>query len=72
MTNTVTVFSLRQAIMCQGDMALYRYEWISGNPYPHPYASMDHICVDWEVLQSWAAERSFQLGDGLLVAPDAA
>jgi len=54
-------YSLRQAIMCQGDMSLYSYKWLPGKKNPYPVAGMEHVCVDWDKLQAWAEERYFDV-----------
>lgn len=56
--------------MCQGDMSLYRFEWLPGKKEPHPFASMDHVCVNWDSVQDWATKRSFSLEAGLFTPPD--
>ncbi|KAH8890658.1 hypothetical protein GQ53DRAFT_650157 [Thozetella sp. PMI_491] len=61
--------NLRQSIMCQGDLSLYRYKWLPTQDMPKPLAHMDHVCVDWDHLMEWAAERSFSIHDGLLTNP---
>lgn len=67
--NQQVFYSIRQALMCQGDLALYHYEWTPGREHPLPIAQMEHICVDWDGLMTWAARRSFSIYDGLLTNP---
>jgi hypothetical protein len=55
--------------MCQGDLSLYSYEWLPARNKPMPIAQMDHICIDWDSMMEWAAERSFRLEDRLLTNP---
>lgn len=67
----LTSTSIRQAIMCQGDLSLYHYKWIPGRAKPMPLASQQHVCIDWDNMIEWSAERTFSLNDRLLKAPDA-
>lgn len=55
--------------MCQGDMSLYSYKWLPTQDMPKPLTQMDHVCIDWDKMMDWAAERSFSLYDGLLTSP---
>ncbi|WYZ42053.1 hypothetical protein EsH8_V_000948 [Colletotrichum jinshuiense] len=57
------------ALMCHGDMSLYRFSWLPDQEKPKPLAHMPHICVDWNKMQSWAVERSFSMKEGLLRHP---
>ena len=58
--------SIRQALMCHGDLSLYSFMWRDNQEQPKPLALMDHMCVDWDNLLNWATERSFSLYGGLL------
>ncbi|SPN99265.1 uncharacterized protein DNG_02302 [Cephalotrichum gorgonifer] len=61
--------NLRQAIMCQGDLALYTYEWLPEQDEPNIIAGMQHVCVDFNKVMDWARKRSFSIYDGLLQNP---
>jgi hypothetical protein len=48
---------LRQAILCHADPSLFTLQWSEKNAAPRADFSHEHQCVDWDVLNSWAAER---------------
>ena len=54
---------IRQALMCHADTSVVTFEWRSNRRIPWPIFSADHTCVDWDILDSWSAERSFSLYD---------
>jgi hypothetical protein len=60
---------LRQAIVCQGDMALYQYKWPDDTVQPSVSVQSPRICVNWEWLQGWAIEHNFSLYNDLLRHP---
>ena len=66
---TYELRSLRQALICQGDMALYTYEWLPEQDEPNVVAGMQHVCVDFTRVMEWAEERSYSIYDGLLQSP---
>ena len=69
-TRVINTFpSLRQAIMCQGDMSLYTYKWLPEQDEPKVITGMQHICVDFNKIMEWAKERSFSIYDGLRQSP---
>ncbi|KAK0107044.1 hypothetical protein ONS95_003755 [Cadophora gregata] len=57
---------IRQAIMCQGDMSMYYFYWPESEgrnkrPFPRHVGHSEHVCVNWEKLQSEAHKRHFSL-----------
>ncbi|KAH6706385.1 hypothetical protein DL95DRAFT_464055 [Leptodontidium sp. 2 PMI_412] len=57
---------IRQAIMCQGDMSLYYFYWpeTAGRKkkkFPRHVGHNEHVCVNWDKLQSAAHQRHFSL-----------
>jgi hypothetical protein len=54
---------LRLSLMCKADNSLITYDWLPN--FPHPWArwEIEKECVDWEKLDSWAAQRSFSVFD---------
>lgn len=57
------VDDIRQALMCHADTSVLTFDWRPNWRTPWPNFSVDHTCVDWDALDSWAAERSFSLFD---------
>lgn len=57
------VEDIRQALMCQADTSIITYNWRPNSRRPWPNFSVDRTCVDWDALDSWAAQRSFSLYD---------
>lgn len=55
--------------MCQGDMSLYTYRWLPEQDEPAIVAGMQHMCVDFDRVMDWAADRSFSLNERLLKSP---
>ncbi|KAH7386443.1 hypothetical protein BKA64DRAFT_646002 [Cadophora sp. MPI-SDFR-AT-0126] len=58
--------SIRQALMCQGDMSLYYFYWPESEgrnkrPFPRHIGHKEHVCVNWDRLQAVAHERRFSL-----------
>ena len=49
--------------MCNADTSIVTFDWKSGYRRPWPNFSIDHTCVDWEILDDWAAARSFSVFD---------
>ena len=54
---------IRHALMCHADTAVVTYSWRPDTRRPWPDFSVDQTCVDWDALDSWAAERSFSAFD---------
>lgn len=54
---------LREAVMCNADFFVGTFEWRSNWRRPRPNYIVDHICVDWDSLESWAMERTFSVFD---------
>ncbi|CZS99545.1 hypothetical protein WAI453_002468 [Rhynchosporium graminicola] len=68
--------TIRQALMCHGDMSLYYFYWPtsegrSTHAYPRHVGHKEHMCVDWDNLQSEAHKRHFSISGKkkLLVNP---
>lgn len=65
------VDDIRQALMCHADTSILTYTWRANWRRPWPKFSVDHTCVDWNTLDSWAADRSFSAFDQIsLVHPN--
>ncbi len=61
---------IRQAIQCQGDASLLTMKWGKNDAVPLGNFTMPHECVNWERLNSWAGERSFDaFTEGTVVHP---
>jgi len=49
---------MRQAIMCSGDVSMYRYRWADLDDLkPTIIRTNQHQCVKWEKIEAWAAAR---------------
>jgi hypothetical protein len=48
---------IRQSLMCQGDMQLLTMKWRTGGRIPTANFTMPHKCVNWDNLETWAADR---------------
>lgn len=57
------VDDIRQALMYHADTSVVTFDWRPNWRRPWPNFSVDHTCVDWDALDSWAAERSFSVFD---------
>ena len=61
---------LREAIICQGDIAVTPFKWLGDSFEPTPKDGVMHQCVNWDRLSGWAQERAVDLYDPeLLVKP---
>ena len=49
---------LRQAILCHADVSLFTLQWSQAEPMPRADFSNEHDCVNWDVLNAWAADRT--------------
>jgi hypothetical protein len=56
-------------LMCRGDGSLYTYAWDMGKREPLTDFAVEHMCVDWDMLQQWTIDNSFPIHDDLLVHP---
>ncbi|TAQ89788.1 hypothetical protein B7494_g1865 [Chlorociboria aeruginascens] len=54
---------IRQALMCNPDTSVVTFDWIPNYRQPSPNFAIDHTCANWEMLDSWAAARSFSAYD---------
>jgi hypothetical protein len=45
--------------MCHADMTLLPFEWWQHNPIPQNIIHTPHLCANWDMLQDWAVEHSF-------------
>ena len=62
--------NLRMAIMCNADISLQTFDWVDNSPRPLANFKTEHECLDFEALDSWAEDHSFDLFDGVtLVHP---
>lgn len=50
-------------------MSLYTYRWLPEQDEPDIIAGMQHMCVDFDRVMGWAADRSFSLNELLLQSP---
>ncbi|KAI9683739.1 MAG: hypothetical protein M1822_005929 [Bathelium mastoideum] len=51
------VETLRQTIMCHGDISLLTYNWVEGREMPYPNFNTIHTCKKWDRLTEWNMKR---------------
>ncbi|KAI9814386.1 MAG: hypothetical protein M1827_003242 [Pycnora praestabilis] len=62
--------SIRQNLMCNADFSLMTFRWVNDSVDPKPNFEGQHECVDWDKLNDWVEERSFDVDDpSLLIFP---
>ncbi|KAI8953228.1 hypothetical protein F4801DRAFT_598253 [Xylaria longipes] len=62
---------IRQSLMCNPDISIHTYVWIPGYRKPWPNFDVEHECVNWDTLNGWAQEHSFDLFEpNLLIHPE--
>lgn len=63
--------TLRQGVLCRGDVSLGTYTYLSGGSDVTARSWGSHQCVDSDALLSWAKARSIDMTEpGLLVRPE--
>ncbi|KAF1962615.1 hypothetical protein CC80DRAFT_570691 [Byssothecium circinans] len=63
--------TLRQGILCRGDVSLGTYTYLSGGNEVTARSWALHQCVDTDALLAWTKARSIDITEpGLLVKPD--
>ncbi|KAI1363194.1 hypothetical protein F5Y08DRAFT_251979 [Xylaria arbuscula] len=55
--------SIRQNLMCNADIAMMGFKWVNDSLEPKPHFRGQHECVNWERIEEWASERSFNPDD---------
>ena len=55
--------SIRQNLMCNADLAMMGFRWVDDSLEPKPNFRGQHECVNWESIEEWASERSFNPDD---------
>lgn len=48
---------LRQKLMCDADMTLVTYNWVSNHYTPHPNFNVQHRCRNFDAAMAWTRER---------------
>lgn len=57
--------------MCHGDIAVVTYDWLPDDREPMPRWEIEHECVDWSKLNSWALDRRVSIfQEGMIVHPE--
>lgn len=49
--------------MCKADISLQTYDWLDDNRRPFANFEIEHDCFNWDSVNEWAKERSFDLYD---------
>ncbi|KAK4158886.1 hypothetical protein QBC43DRAFT_348319 [Cladorrhinum sp. PSN259] len=55
--------SIRQNLMCNADISMMGFRWVNDSLEPKPNFRGQHECVNWERIEEWASERSFNPDD---------
>jgi hypothetical protein len=56
--------NLRELVMCKADISLYTYDWIDNYRKPYPNFNIQHECRNFDAVNDWAKEHSFDIFDG--------
>lgn len=59
--------SIRQNLMCNADVSLMTFRWVEDDVRPKPNFKGMHECVNWDRIDAWAAQRSFNPDDPALL-----
>lgn len=63
--------TLRQTLMCHGDIALHTFDWIPGRRIPWPNFNVVHECRNFEAIYDWAEKNSVPtLAGNVLIHPE--
>ena len=63
--------TLRQGIMCRGDVSLATYSYIKGTKNVTARTWGHHQCIDYDSLMAWVKERAVDIfQEGALMPPD--
>jgi hypothetical protein len=60
--------SIRLSLMCGGDTAIYSFKWPDRSERvqkPKTKTNSERTCVDWDVIESWAQNRSIGMNPRL-------
>ncbi len=49
--------------MCKADYSLITYDWLPNFRRPWGNWKIEHECVDWDRLETWAGDRAFSIFD---------
>ncbi|KAF2181168.1 hypothetical protein K469DRAFT_590401 [Zopfia rhizophila CBS 207.26] len=64
------LYTLKQAVMCQGDTNVFTMKWVDRHPKPIGIFTSPHECVNWDRLMEWVKLQSVDaLANGMLVHP---
>jgi len=62
--------NLRRNIMCLPSLELMMFDWKPDKVHPQPHFSYQHTCINWDKINAWTSERSFDYFDeSLLINP---
>ncbi|KAI1758261.1 hypothetical protein F4782DRAFT_477164 [Xylaria castorea] len=53
--------TLRLAIMCYGNTAMYTFNWDPAFPKPATKSNSKSVCVDWKAIQDWSYSKMISL-----------
>ncbi|KAH8694221.1 hypothetical protein BGW36DRAFT_301024, partial [Talaromyces proteolyticus] len=58
--------SIRQSIMCHGDIATVYWQWMPIRRQPLPRLEITHTCRDFEAIRDWAKEHQLKGDENIL------
>ena len=63
--------TLRQTLMCHGDIALHTFDWIPDYRRPWPNFNVVHECRNFDAIYDWAEKHSVPtLAGNVLIHPE--
>ncbi|KIN09166.1 hypothetical protein OIDMADRAFT_111443, partial [Oidiodendron maius Zn] len=58
--------SIRQSIMCHGDIATVYWQWMPVRQQPLPRLEITHTCRDFDAIRDWAKEHRLKMDEVML------
>lgn len=58
--------SIRQSIMCHGDIATVYWQWMPVRQQPLPRLEITHTCRDFDAITDWAKEHRLKMDEVML------
>jgi hypothetical protein len=55
--------------MCHPDLSLMPFEWLEDQLFPRPILDVPRECVNWDSIQNWAVDHSFDLNSPAVKHP---
>jgi hypothetical protein len=55
--------NLRRLAMCKADISILTFDWVDNNRKPLPNFEIEQECYNWNTLDEWAGQHSFNVFD---------